>query len=486
MIPNHVAMSVERKHWCFSHEKLMDREVIERTCKKKGHDIDFEDEYTPPSRVRTPKNVNPDKSLAHAELVNEISNKMFETTHLIYIEPERVFYYWNYRKNVWEPQGNSFLMKLFNQITPRVTPNKKKLFQDVVFQLQCDTVTPPKHFRPDPNYLYFKNRALKLDTLDDCAKDKDHYIQICLDTELNLKAKPPMIFLKALQNALPDPLEWFDCLQAMSSILLIRSQRIEKAFFFLGAGGNGKTTLMKAIDNIFQSYIAHVDMIDLQGDGFSKTALVDKLANSFSEISKMKQKDISVFKAIASGDIQSVNSKFKERVDHVIKVIQFYSSNQMPEIENVNEGFIRRAHPIEFNQKILIKDPYIDDKLNTDDERMKILALLIKIAKVTKKYGFLYEKTSKEKENILLKKTDPINEFLSAQIVFKRDGYTIDKGGLYSLYANYCKSKDYRPVNTLKFSRFLTNAGFKYGGRNESPHWIGLGQPPKDEGQATI
>ncbi len=54
---------------------------------------------------------------------------------------------------------------------------------------------------------------------------------------------------------------------------------------------------------------------------------------------------------------------------------------------------------------------------------MKILALLIKIAKVTKKYGFLYEKTSKEKENILLKKTDPINEFLSAQIVFKRGAH---------------------------------------------------------------
>jgi len=39
--------------------------------------------------------------------------------------------------------------------------------------------------------------------------------------------------------------------------------RIEKAFFFLGSGGNGKSTIMKAVENIFQGYIGHVDLNDL-------------------------------------------------------------------------------------------------------------------------------------------------------------------------------------------------------------------------------
>lgn len=474
-------------HWCFTHDKRMDSEQIERTCKPKGHDVDYEDLHKPVQRIRM-KNTKSDLSAAekHALLVEEIASEMFKKTHLVYLEPERVFYYWNYRKNVWEPQGNSFLMKLFNEIAPRVIPNKKGLFKDVVFQLQCDTVTPPKLFRPDPNFLYFENAALRLDTLEVWTKEKDHYIQVVLNTELDLKAKPPYEFLKALRIALPNPLDWYDCLQALSSLLLVRSQRIEKAFFFLGSGGNGKSTIMKVLDNIFGSYISHVDMLDLQTDGFSKTALVDKLANSFSEISKMKQKDISVFKAIASGDTQSVNQKFKDRYDSVIKVIQFYSSNQMPEIENVNEGFIRRAHPIEFNQKIREKDPYIDDKLNTPEERKRILALLIKMAKVTKKYGFFYEKTSKEKENILLQKTNPINEFLSAGIVFKREEYSIGKRELYDLYCQYCSDKQFRPQNTLIFSRFLTSQGFAYSGRNENPHWDGIGLKPVDEGQRKL
>lgn len=465
----------------------MDKESIERTCKAKGHDIDYEDSYKPPQRVKTvQKQEKGDASLIHAQLVTDIADQMFANTHLVYIEPEDVFYYWNYKKQVWEQYGDSYLLKLFNSIAPRVMPNKKRIYSEVIFQLKCDTVTLPRNFEPDRDYLYFSNMALGLKDFKRWPKEKDHNIRICLDTELDLDARPPENFIKALRTALPDRFEFFDCLQALSSILLVRHQRIEKAFFFLGSGGNGKTTIMKVLDNIFGTYIAHVDMLDLQRDGFSKTALVDKLANSFSEISKMKQKDVGVFKAIASGDAQSINSKFKDRFDSVIKVIQFYSSNQMPEIEDVNEGFIRRAHPIEFNQKILKKDPYIDDKLNTDDERKRILSYLIKIARFTKKYGFIYEKTFKEKENILLNKTHPINEFLSAGIVYKRPGYKIHKGQLYFLYQKYCSDKQFRPLNTVMFSKFLTANGFKYAGRNDNPYWVDLGEIPKEEGQTNL
>ena len=377
-------------------------------------------------------------------------------------------------------------MALFNEIAPRKVANKQKVFNDSVFQLKLDSITLPRTFEPHRDYLYFSNFSLNLQDLSEDIKHKDHNIRICLDTELDLGSGVPKIFLSALEKALPNPYELYDCLQALSSVLLIRTQRIEKAFFFLGSGGNGKTTIMKVLDNIFESYIAHVDMLDLQKDSFSKTALVDKLANSFSEISKMKQKDVGVFKAIASGDQQSINSKFKERFDSVIKVIQYYSSNQMPEIEEVNEGFIRRAHPIEFNEKILKKDPYIDDKLNTSDERRKILALLVKIAKTTRDHGFLYEKTFKEKENILLKKTNPINEFLQSGIVLKREGFTILKSHLYELYCVYCAKNKFRPQNTLIFSRFLSGRGFTYLGRNANPHWVGLGKPQAKEGQEKL
>lgn len=470
-------------HWCFSHEKMMSDVDIERTCKPKNHDIDYEDlhkehfEYTKTPIEKTTQ------ALIHAQTVELLSKKMSEVTPLVYLQKENNFYYWNHKAEVWQNDGMSLLMTLFNKTAPRVIPNKPKIFRDCISQLELDAVRLPRDFKPNPLRLYFKNAALNLETLQPDFKRKEDNIQIMLDTDLDLMAPPPSLFLKALQMALPDPQELYDCLQALASILLVRTQRIEKAFFFLGSGGNGKSTIMKCIDNIFKEYIAHVDMLDLQKDGFSKTALIDRLANSFSEISKMKQKDVGVFKAIATGDIQSINSKFKERYDAIIKVIQFYSSNQMPEIEDVNEGFIRRAHPIEFNQRIKEKDPYIDDKLNDADERKRILALLVRIARTTKRFGFLFEKTLEEKSTIIIKQTHPILMFLNAQIVLRSPKYTIKKKELHQIYSRFCKEKGYQPVNPIAFSKFLTKEGFTYGGRNEDPHWIGIGLPPKDEGQ---
>lgn len=459
---------------------------IERTCKPKNHDVDYEDihkehfDYTYKAPDKT------SQALVHAQTVESLTKKILEVTPLVYLEREDRFYYWNYKAEVWQSEGMSLIMKLFNGTAPRVMANKPKVFRDCVTQLEMDAIRLPKDFRPNPLKLYFKNIALNLETLQPDFKKQEDNIQIILDTELDLRAPPPKLFLKALQMALPDPQELYDCLQALASLLLVRTQRIEKAFFFLGSGGNGKSTIMKCIDNIFKEYIAHVDMLDLQKDGFSKTALVDRLANSFSEISKMKQKDVGVFKAIATGDIQSVNSKFKDRFDAIIKVIQFYSSNQMPEIEDVNEGFIRRAHPIEFNQKIKEKDPYIDDKLNTGEERKNILALLVRIASTTKRFGFLFEKTMEEKASIVIKQTHPILMFLNAQIVHRDPKYTIKKKELHQIYSKYCKDKGYQPVNPIAFSKFLTKEGFLYAGRNESPHWIGVGLPPRDEGQEEL
>lgn len=459
---------------------------IERTCKPKGHDIDFEDihkEHFDYTRMPVEK---PNMAMVHAQTVENLVKKMQEVTPLIYLEKEDNFYYWNYKAEVWQNDGMSLIMTLFNKTAPRIMPNKPKVLRDCVTQLELDAVKLPKEFKPNPLRLYFKNIALNLETLQPDFKKKEDNIQILLDTELDLRSPPPKLFLQALKTALPDPQELYDCLQALSSVLLVRTQRIEKAFFFLGSGGNGKSTIMKVVDNIFKEYIAHVDMLDLQKDGFSKTALVDKLANSFSEISKMKQKDIGVFKAIATGDIQSVNSKFKDRFDSVIKLIQFYSSNQMPEIEDINEGFIRRAHPIEFNQKIKDKDPYIDDKLNEPEERKRILALMIKIAKTTKRFGFLFEKTMEEKATIMIKQTHPILMFLNAGIIQRNPKYTLKKKELHSVYSKFCKEKGYQPVNPIAFSKFLTKEGFLYGGRNEDPHWIGIGFPPISEGQKIL
>lgn len=86
----------------------------------------------------------------------------------------------------------------------------------------------------------------------------------------------------------------------------------------------------------------------------------------------------------------------------------------------------------------------------------------------------------------MLKKTNPVNEFLSAGIVLKGEQYTIKKKRLHKLYSDFCHREKYRPLNPIAFSRMLTGLGFQYAGRNEDPHWAGLGEPIISEGQTKI
>jgi len=299
-----------------------------------------------------------------------IAENFLTKTWVVTLLEDKQMWYWDKTGTVWRPDGESYLMAWAAEFWSDITKNE---YNELRFQVQKRTVMPSERFKANPYFLNFNGKELNLRTLnDEGVVNVERYIKKKLMTELDLKAGPPRLFISCLQKAIPDGRDLFHCLQAFSSILLIRTMRIEKAFFFLGSGGNGKSTIMKAVENIFQGYIGHVDLNDLVKDRFASAGLVDMLANVYADIQSLKMKDMAIFKAISSGDTISVAGKYERRHDETIKVIQIYSANKMPYIDDKNKGFLRRASPIVFDIVIKKLDPYIDDKLNTEDERKKI------------------------------------------------------------------------------------------------------------------
>ena len=424
----------------------------------------------------------PKQDITVKRVVEEIgSNYWLRCT----LDPES-FWYWDKNSDIWRPDGEAFLMAWVGENAPILT---KSDFNELKFEIQKRCVIPHEKFRANDQYLQFGKNELNLKTLKDTqGVDLEHYIKTKLGTELDINAPPPYEFLKTLQNALPDPMELYTCLQAFSTILLIKTMRIEKAFFFLGSGGNGKSTVMKAVENIFESYISHVDLADLVNDGFAVSQLVDKLANVYADIQTLKFRDLKIFKTISSGDTISVNEKYKARRDESVKVVQFYSANKMPEIENANDGFYRRVVPIVFDQVIKKPDPYIDDKLNTEEERKRILALLIRIARTTKRHGFLFEKTKEEIINIINEKSEPLRQMIEdSDYIIKRPEYEINHTKLFAIYRSFCKENNFSPKPLAAFTRTMHDLGFESRKSNGERYFIGIGFPSKGtEGQEML
>lgn len=410
-----------------------------------------------------------------------IADRFVGENNFVTLLEKKESWYYDFADTIWKPEGESYLLAWINQNCPNISKND---FNEVRFLIQSKTIVMPEHFKPNPQILNFAGKHLSLKYLNlmgtDAYGPKDwyeaqHFMRIRLDTKLDLGAPPPRLFLQALQKAIPDGRDLYHCLQAFSTILLIRTMRIEKAFFFLGSGGNGKSTIMKAVENIFNPYISHVDLGDLVKDRFASAALVDKLANVYADIQSLRFKDMAIFKAISSGDTISVGDKYERRHDETIKVIQIYSANKMPYIDDKNKGFLRRVSPIVFDMVIEDQDPYIDDKLADPDEQTRILALLIRIAKVTKARGFLFEKSEADILEILEEKEDPITQFLNDPDWIRQEPeQEMEKHLLYNLYRTYCRESGCAAKQMNAFSRYLTNKGFATRRSNGRSYAIGL------------
>ncbi len=421
-----------------------------------------------------------------------VAEDFIKGEHLVYLLEAKEFWWYDRRDKIWKADGESYFMSFMASVHPGISKND---FHETRFQVLRRVIMFAENFKPDPFSLNFQGVLFDLKYLDinrdsiDAFDDTESYIadkhlRVCLDTELDLHADQPWIFLSALQKAIPDPRDMFHCLQAFSSILLIRTQRLEKAFFFLGSGGNGKSTIMKAIENIFPDYISHVDLGDLVKDQFAAGSLVDKLANVYSDIQSLKLKDMAIFKAISSGDTISINEKYSKRRDETIKVIQIYSANKMPYIDDKNPGFLRRCSPITFDMVIKNQDPLIDEKLNTPEERSKILNLLIRVARFTREHGFIYEKKPEEILDILEEKEDAVTQFLNDSDWIKQDVvYEIERGTLYNLYQEYCKGIGCSAKLQTAFSRYVTERGFQTHRKSNKRYWAGLGSSREIKGQ---
>ena len=154
----------------------------------------------------------------------------------------------------------------------------------------------------------------------------------------------------------------------------------------------------------------------------------------------------------------------------------------MPTIDDKNMGFLRRVTPIEFNMVIKERDPYIDEKLNTPEERKRILALLVKLARFTLKNGFLFEPSHEEVERILEDREEPIIQFLNDdEVIHQGSEYEISRHELYRLYISYCKTIGVTPKTMSTVSRYVANKGFQTRRTKDERYWQGIGVDVRED-----
>ena len=189
-------------------------------------------------------------------------------------------------------------------------------------------------------------------------------ITYCLNCPYDPEVTAPL-FKGFMEEVLPDP-DVRDLVQEYAGYTLLGDTRFQKAQWWIGSGANGKGTLAQIIAALHQRASAlSIDSLD----GFRLVPLLDATLIYVDETPK--KIDEQRLKTLLSGDLVSIDRKYRDPVSFRPSAKWIVLGNDLPAISDQSDGFWRRWHVIPFpvsfgegQQRPLLAKQIIDHELS--------------------------------------------------------------------------------------------------------------------------
>ena len=231
--------------------------------------------------------------------------------------------------------------------------------------------------------------------------------------------------------------------------------------YFFGDGNNGKSTLIRLIEELVgEDFCTTLEVSELS-DKFSKVDILGKKVITFADISPTDAKKVvsAVVKKLTSGDKISTDVKFQERVKFKPRAKLIFSSNhELSFLEDSTLGAQRRAEIIPFLRKIPKK------KVDVDLEKKLIAELpgIIEIARLgylrlkTNKYKFSNHAESEKILNRILAKEKPESSFVNKKLK-KSENNILLNSEIKQALKEWCEQNNikYENINYTKITSLM-------------------------------
>jgi len=237
---------------------------------------------------------------------------------------------------------------------------------------------------------------------------------------------------------------------------LIGDNRFQKDFMDVGPPDSGKSLHL----NITKAYLgpknmAHKSLKELTQNRFAKADLYGKLANTCSDISSSKLKDIEAFKLIASGDDISAEKKNRDPFTFVPFTKLMFSANTPPlPNEELDDAYYKRWILLVFGMKkkdfldkskdVVINRDMLKEIQQDENELSDLLYLGVQAAKKLIKERWLSGGQKTRDIDIIreeyLRKAMPVKAWVEDNCVLGPD-YEGEKPDMFADFIEYCNKE---------------------------------------------
>lgn len=273
--------------------------------------------------------------------------------------------------------------------------------------------------------------------------------------------------------------------EEMLGYLLIPTTRHQKAFMLLGAGANGKSTFLNAVEALlgFEN-ISHVALQDMSDNRFAAAELLGKLANIYPDLPAKALEKSDVFKAVVTGDMIKAERKFQHPFDLRPYSRLLFSANELPPSRDLTPGFFRRWLIIPFPNRFEGKkaDRGLSAKLVTPEGRSAWLnRALSGLRRLEAQAGFTECVSVRAATEKYRRQCDNVYEFIEEKLRVVQ-GRTLAKSETYEAYKTWATEIGVpHPVSQKTFNKRLSEILAVQEGREVADDgkklrvWLGLG-----------
>lgn len=249
---------------------------------------------------------------------------------------------------------------------------------------------------------------------------------------------------KFMYSIMEGDLDKIETLEKMMAYCFYRKYPIQKAFMLLGAGSNGKSTLLNLLTQMLgKENVSNVELQSFENNRFATADLYNKNANIFADISNNALKNNSTFKSMC-GDVDTLRSERKFQnsfgFNNYAKLI--FSANQLPETHEESDAFFRRWCIIEFNKQFTGTEvnPNLTKEITEQEEMDKFFSYLMpKLRDILSGY-FITEETIEEAREKYMRNANSTTFFASDYLEMDFEA-SAGKQEIWAAYLTFCKEK---------------------------------------------